>query len=164
MRAGKVAFSFDLPSGKWSSTYEGILDVGTVPDSFAWMWFMGPVHTVSTDPCAGLSSPVAQSVDELATALTTIAGTDAVGPTDLTVGGVPGKLVELTIHDDIPCSVDKFWLLGNVSLYPNALGSKIKLRILEVHGSPFIVYSDQAGRDQELEQEIEQVVESIQFD
>jgi hypothetical protein len=158
----KVAFSFDLPSDQWSSRYEGILEVGTFPDSYAWMWFMGPVHTVGTDPCAGKASSITPTVDGLAQALTTINGTDAVGPTDITVGGIPGKLVELTIHDDIPCAITDFYYLGDVSIHPNAIGSTIRLRIIDVNGSPMVVYSDQTNA--ELEPQIEHVVDSIRFD
>jgi hypothetical protein len=159
-----VSFSFNLPSDGWKSSDEGVLEFGTFPDSYAWIWFMQSIHAVSTDPCAGLSSQVTPSVAGLADALTTIGGTDPVGPTDVTVGGVRGKLVVLTIHGDIACDISHFWLLGGGSLYPNTIRSTIKLRTIEVNGTPITVYSDQASPNPELEQEIEHIVDSIRFE
>ena len=93
-----------------------------------------------------------------------LGGTDPVGPTDVTVGGVRGKLVVLTIHGDIACDISHFWLLGGGSLYPNTIRSTIKLRTIEVNGTPITVYSDQASPNPELEQEIEHIVDSIRFE
>ncbi len=157
-------FSFDLPSGGWSSQYEGNLEIGTFPDSYAWIWFLGPIDSVSTDPCAGVSLPVTPTAAAMANAVTTIGGTNAKGPTDVTVGGRPAKHVELTIQDGVACDLTKFWLFGDTSFYPGTLRSTIQLWIVDVDGSPFTVYSDQASPNAELAQEITQIVDSITFE
>jgi hypothetical protein len=157
-------FSFDLPSGGWSTRYEGNLEVGTYPGSYAWIWFLGPIDAVSTDPCGGESAPVTPTAAEMADAVTTIGGTDATGPTDVTVGGRPAKLVELTIQDGMACDRSSFWLFGDSSFYPNALGSTIRMWFVDVDGEPFTVYADQDNASKDLEQEISQIVESITFE
>lgn len=157
------AFSFDLTSSSWTSDHDGILQSGVYPDSFAWIWFNGPINAVSTDPCARTYAPVG-STAELADALTTIAGTAAVGPTDVTVGGLPGKLVVLTLPKDPACDRTTFWLFGDGSVYPNTQASTIKVRVVEVDGAPFIVFSDQATPNPELDHEIDRIVDSIRFD
>jgi hypothetical protein len=165
--ANTIPFSFVLPSSNWQSDDRatGILGTGTYPTANnAWMVFLGPIDRVSTDPCAAESKAVKGSTAEMANALTTIPGTDAVGPADITVGGRPAKLVTLTIHDDVACELSSFWLFGNVSLYPNTLESVINIRVLEVDGEPFIVYTDQSHPNPALEQEIQQIVDSITFE
>lgn len=160
-------FSFTLPSSSWASDsrLSGALLLGSAtPADSAWLLFLGPIGTISTDPCAGRSTPVGPSVAEMASALATIPGTDAVGPTDVAIGGRPGKLVALTIHSDVPCELSSFWLYGNVSLYPSSLDSKIRIWITELDGAPFIVYADQVGANPGLTQEIQQIVDSIQFE
>jgi hypothetical protein len=160
-----VRLSLELPTSTWTSSGPGDLQTGEFETSnHAWILFMGPIRAVSTDPCARSFTQVGPSVDEMATAVTTIGGTDAVGPTDITVGGLPGQLVTLTIHDEIACERGQFWLFGDTSLFPNTLESSIKLRFLDVGGEPFVIYSDQDRPNPELEREIQQIVDSIQFE
>jgi hypothetical protein len=161
---GEARFSFDLPNGDWSSKYTSNLETGTFPDSYAWIWFLGPIDAVSTDPCAGKRSPVNGSLSERANALTTIGGTDAVGPTDVTVGGHAAKLVELTLRGEPACSLTDFWLFGKTSFYPNTSQSRFRVWMLDVAGAPFAVYSDSASPDPDVEQQILQIVDSVQFE
>lgn len=100
----------------------------------------------------------------MASAVTTIGGTDATGPTDVTVGGRPAKLVELTIQDGMTCDLTSFWLFGDGSLYPNSLGSNIRMWFVDLDGAPFTVYADQDNPSADLEQEISQLVDSIAFE
>ncbi len=64
------------------------------------------IGNVYTDGChwrgTALDPPVGPSVDDLATALVTQGGPGTAAPTDVTIGGHPGKKVELSI----PASVD----------------------------------------------------------
>jgi hypothetical protein len=163
-----VPFSVDLPSSSWrTDEYDGTFQTGTFPEpGFAWFLFQQPFTVVSTDPCAGTTQQIGRSIAEQAEAATTIAGTDAVGPTDVTVGGRPAKLVELTLHDDIACDPSEFWLYGDGSMYPNALDSRIRIWFVDVNEvhSTFEFHSDQIGSDATVAGEIQQIVDSIQFE
>jgi hypothetical protein len=166
-----VPFSFTMPSPDWRSDRgEGTLDTGVFPQtSFAWFYFGGPNMWVNTDPCAGKRAPVGPSIAEQAAALTTIEGTDAVGPTDVAVGGRPAKLVVLTIHPDVPCAREfvlygKTFPGGGTMLYPNSLTSTIRVWFVDTGGQVLMIHSDQLGPNPKVEQEIQQVVDSIRFE
>jgi hypothetical protein len=167
-----VSFSFTMPSPDWRvERGDGTLETGAFPQtSFAWLFFGGPNTWVNTDPCAGKRAMVGPSIDEQAAALTTIDGTDAVGPTDVAVGGRPAKLVVLTIHPDVPCAVPGLELYGKTfpgggtTLYPNSLTSTIKVWFVDIGGQVLMIHSDQLGPNPKVEQEIQQVVDSIRFE
>lgn len=157
---GGISFSFETPSNGWvgSSQWTGMLNKGPA----GWIGFTWVYDEVATDACSGLSRPVGPSVDDLATAMTTIPGTEALEPTDVTVGGLPAKLVEFTINDDIACSPNEFMLFGPDTAYPNSLDSIIKVWIIEVDGNRTGIHSDQI-ESIPLQAEIEQIVDSVQF-
>lgn len=161
------SFSFAVPSTHWSSyRFSGMLETGTYPTAnYAWIG-MPSAHNrmVGTDPCAAKAKYIGGDANDLAIAETKIPGTHATGPTDVTIGGVPAKLVVLTIDPDIACAPSSFMLSGEGMNYPNSLESTIQMWFFERDGKTYEVYSDQAGNNQPLAQEIEQIVESIQFE
>jgi hypothetical protein len=167
-----IPFSFTIPSPDWRSDHgKGTLETGVFPQtSFAWIDFGGPNTWVYTDPCARKSATVGPSIAEQAAALTTIEGTDAVGPTDVAVGGRPAKLVVLTIHPDVPCAQQGFELYGMTSpgggttLYANGITSTIRVLFVDTGGQILMIHSDQLGPDPKVAQEIQQVVDSIRFE
>lgn len=162
----RLAFTFDLPTSGWSADFDGVIFRGTFPSADgAWVWMMGAIHSVSTDPCTGVTMPAGSSIVDMATAVTKIPGTDASEPTDVSIGGRPGKEVVLTLHPDIPCAIDKFWLFGDGSLYPNTLQSIIKVRFVDLGGGrTFTFYSDQDQPNDALDREIQQIADSIKFE
>ena len=85
-------------------------------------------------------------------------------PTDTTVGGLPAKLVTLTVDPDPPCDIDSFWMFGQTSLHPNSVDSIIKFWITEVDGQRFTILTDQSAPDSTNEREIQQFIDSIQFE
>ena len=161
-----ISFSFETPSEGWfSGSWTGMLEKGQFPSAnYGWVGFTWVFDRVSTDPCAGEATAVGPSVDDLATAMTTIPGTEALEPTDVTVGGLPAKLVEFTINDDIPCNPSKFWIYGQGSAYPNALDSTIRTWIFEVDGKRTGIHTDVMGANPELWAEIQQVIDSVEFE
>ena len=81
------------------------------------------------------------------------------------MGGLPAKLVVLTIDADPPCAMNEFWLYGaDLALsehrrqHPAALGHRGRQSALGA-STP-----DQAGPNPEVEQQIQQIVDSIQFE
>ena len=160
------SFTFDTPSEGWySREFTGMLETGTFPnDGYAWIGFTWVFDDPATDPCAGETASVGPSVDDLAMALTTIPGTDALAPRDAKVGGLPAKVVEFTIDDDIPCEPDAFWFYRPGSAYANSVDSTIKIWIFEVDGHRTGIHSDQIGSDPVLEAEIQEIVDSVEFE
>jgi hypothetical protein len=164
-----VPFSFTLPSSGWNTvpTIPGNIEIRpeTSPNGdSAWIDFMGTAEVVGTDPCAGLAAPVPQTAADVAAALARIPGTHAVGPTDVELGGLPAKLVVITISPDIPCAPTDFWLAGVASMYPDRLDSIVKNWIFDMDGKVRAIYSVQARPDPGLERQIQQIVDSIQFE
>jgi hypothetical protein len=164
-----VSFSFVPPSARWRSAGASIetgINTGSAPEGpdFAWINFPG-IGTVATDPCAGDGAPVGgSSVDDLAAALRTIPGTTTEEPVDVTIGGLPGRLVTLTIDPDPPCPMEEFRLFGGRSLYPNTVNSIIRIWITEVDGTRWAIYADHSNLNQQNGLEIQQIIDSIQFE
>lgn len=168
-----VPLSFAPPSLRWRSPAAGEIVAGTGTamgvreDDYAWILpgVLGDTAAVATDPCNGDSVAVnGSTIDDLAAALTTIAGMSAEPPTDTTVGGLPAKVVTLTVDPDPPCDIDSFWLFGQTSLHPNSVDSIIRFWITEVEGQRFTFLTDQASADPQNEREIQQIIDSIQFE
>lgn len=169
-----VPFSFAPSSADWhslgaSSPVKAIAigngtGSGAERPDFAWIVFTG-IRDVSTDPCVGESVAVdGTSVDDLVAALGAIPGTSAEEPQDVTIGGLPGKLVTLTVDPDPPCPMNQFWLYGDTSLYPNSAKSIIRIWITEVDGQRWSVHTDQADVNTRNDREIRQIIDSIQFE
>lgn len=157
------SFSFATEQTGWSSgPFEGMIVQSGSGDA-RWIAFFNPFEQVSTDPCSGAAQTVGPTVDDFANAMTTIPGTDAVGPTDTTVGGLPAKLVVLTIHADIGCAPTKFNLYGPNSAYPNNLSSVMSAWIVEVDGARYVFQAHYGAADSEAEAEISKIIGSIEF-
>jgi hypothetical protein len=164
---GGLRFSFEVPAEGWSGdpTWTGMLVTGRYPAvESGWVGFTWSFDNVATDPCVGGARSVGPSVDDLATAITTIPGIEAKEPTDTTVGGLPAKVVEFAINDDIDCAPTRFMLYGPKSAYPNSTDSTIKDWIFEVDGDRTGIHADVVGDDPALWAEIQQIIDSIQFE
>jgi hypothetical protein len=169
-----VPLSFALPSLRWRSPAAGEIVAGTGTamgvreDDYAWIlpgMFQGDMARVATDPCNGNSVVVnGSTIDDLAAALTTIPGMSAEQPTDTTVGGLPAKVVTLTVDPDPPCDIDSFWMFGQTSLHPNSVDSIIRFWITAVDEQRYAFLTDQSAPHAENEQEIQQIIDSIQFE
>jgi hypothetical protein len=182
---GGVSFSFAVPTSGWrSDRITGMLERGNpgapgAHSDYAYVSFDmdGTALRVFADPCGHvLGPPIGAAASALADAMTTIPGTDAVGPTDTTVGDLPAKLVELTLRGDITCSPNEFALYGvseDTWWYLHSLDSTIRDWIVEVDidlGPPnigrkrVVIHTDQAAPGDELAREIQQIIDSIRFE
>lgn len=157
------SFSFAVEQPGWSTAAFPAMIIKGPPTEQRWIAFFNPFDQVSTDPCTATAQTVGPTIDDFANAMTSIPGTDAEGPTDTTVGGLPAKLVVLTIHDDIDCSPQSFWLYGENSAYPNRLDSVMSAWIVEVNGTRYVFQSHHADTDAGAEQEIHQIIDSLEF-
>jgi hypothetical protein len=163
-----LQFSFEVPADGWSGdpTWTGMLLKRSSGRDLeqGWVGFTWSFDMVATNPCLGSSRSVGPSVDDLAIAITTIPGTEAVEPTDTTVGGLPAKVVQFTINDDIDCSPRMFWLYGQGSAYPNSTESTIRDWIFEVDRDRTGIHADVVGDSPELWAEIQEIVDSVRFE
>ena len=123
------------------------------------------------DPCADVLAPsIGRSAAALAAAVSTAPGTKLVsGPSDVTLGGRPAKHVVLTVREDVGCDPGFFYTWQDEMWGPfwggTNVGDTIRVWIVDVDGTRLFIEAEttkQAGSD--LEQEIQQIVESIRFD
>jgi len=174
MIRGGVRLSLNVPAG-WQSDGGPFIskDVGVAPDGASFLfWDLGPVG-VYADPCAQHAGPVVgPTTADLAAAMTTIPDTTLVsGPTDVTVGGRPAKHVVLTVSEDVACGVpgDEFYLWyadeENAARYASALGETLSVWIVDVNGTRLSIDAESyKGAGPEIEQEIQAMIDSIQFE
>lgn len=131
------------------------------------------------DPCANLLNPsVGPSAADLAAAVATAPGTALVtAPVDVVVGGRPAKYVVVSIREDLGCDPGFFFTwqaaMGGPLWMTTDAGDTIRVWIVDVDGARLFI-AGETHRDSgspayeafgpELELEIEQIVDSIQFE
>jgi hypothetical protein len=161
----------DIGSG-WTS-HDGFR-IYTQAGQAAFIFWTDPPANVNADPCAKepLDPPAGDTPDELAAAIASIPGTDLVsGPSDVTIGGYPAKLVTIQVREDVGCAPREFILWYREAdgpadgRWPDALGDTINTWIIDVDGS--IVWIDgewSVNTGPELHEEMRQIIDSIQFE
>jgi hypothetical protein len=177
MTMAGVPLTFEVTTDGWVSQGPYFLDKGHLdtPDSAGFILWTGsaPDNTYG-DPCAEtpLEPPAGASAAELAAAVSTVPGTELVsGPSEVTIGGYPAQYVVITIPEDIGCAPEAFylWYDGDppqeIGRYASELGSTIQTWIIDVDGT--LVWIDgetYVASSPEAAQEVEQIVNSIQFE
>ena len=138
-------------------------------------WPSAP-DNVYADPCAHTpqSPPPSATAAGLAAAVAAVPGTDLVsGPSSIDVGGRPAQHVVLTIREDLGCKPHDAYLWYDESTggakggwrWAEGLGATYRVWIIDVDGT--LVWIDGLyvpGAGPELGQEIEQIIDSIQFE
>ena len=176
-----VPLSFRVPTSGWFSN--GAWGIDKVPEQTldatakaalgaGFIFWVDDTPTgVYADPCAGVEAPpVGPSVADLASAVAAIPGTDLVsGPSDVVVGGHPAKQVVLTIREDIACAPQSFDLwyapTEGAARYATEVGSTIRAWIIDVDGKTVWIDGETyKGAGPEPGQEIQQIIDSIQFE
>ena len=169
VRSGK-SFSVDMPGSGWFSNGDYRIYTGSGQAAFIF-WTDAPTN-IYADPCTKepVDPPVGDTPAELAAAISSIPGTELVGgPSDVTIGGHPAKLVSIRIRDDIACAPGEFFLWYAQEpangRWPDALGDTINVWIIDVDGTNVWI-DGSAGRSTAptLQGEMRQIVDSIQFE
>ena len=182
MTLAGVPLSIELTTTGWTSSGDFGIDKGNfqsgAPDSASLLlWPASAPDNVYGDPCAEtpLDPPAGPSAAELAVAVSTVAGTELVsGPTAVTVGGYPAQHVVITIPDTIGCAAEQFYLWYDsdhpaapppgLYRYATAL-STIYTWIIDVDGTIVWIEGETfAHSGPEAAQEVQQIVDSIQFE
>jgi hypothetical protein len=181
-----VEFSFRVPAPDWTpgpinrdpdgmgfrtgSLYVSKSTVGPQGAEAVVFWTSLPTGD-DADPCGHLRGlAVTPSAADLAAALAKAPGTELVtGPSNVTVGGRPAKLVVLTVRKDVGCDPGFFYTWHDDMLGPfwpgTSVGDTMRVWIVDVAGARLFIEAETtkwAGPD--LEREIQQIVESIRFD
>ena len=122
------------------------------------------------DTCARLlSPPVGSSAADLAAAVSTAPGTELLrGPSNVTLGGRPARHVALTVRENVGCDPGFFYTWRDVyggALWPKTgVGATIRVWIVDVHGTRLFIEAETKQASRDLEQEAQQIVESIRFE
>lgn len=188
--AGAVSYSFAVPTSGWLSDtgVVGISAGGYSLNAEASVWFfdnyaffesdgqLPMIPAVLDDPCVHdslQSQSFEASLAGQAEAIASIPGTELVsGPSDVTVDSRPGQEVTIAVPDDVGCAREEFWLLFNQSegpgvFYPNWLGETLHVWLIDVDGEIFSIWAQvrsPGDASAALEAEIQQIVDSIQFE
>lgn len=162
-----IAFSFALQSAGWSGTREFGSFYLSLPGPGSNLAFHGPAR-VYADPCAGRLAPaIGPSAADLAQAVATIPGIHATRPREVTVGGLPAKHVTLVVRDDAACPDGQFflWETSFGGGRNSKVGHTISIWIVDVAARRLIIVSEAPkGSDPPVEQEIHEIIDSIEFD
>jgi hypothetical protein len=171
-----VQLSLEVKTDGWVSNGEFGMDKGTLdsPDSAAFIfWPPSAPDNVYANPClrTPLTPPAGSSPAELATAVSTVLGIELVsGPSAVSVGGHPAQHVVIRVPESIGCAPQEFYLWydadtpGNAR-YATAVNSTIYVWIIDVNGT--LVWIDGETNNvtgPEAEQEVQQIIDSIQFE
>ena len=169
-----VTYTFNIATSGWVSN--GVFGIDKSAEGFGptgagfIFWTDTPVG-IFTDPCAQTKGPaLGTSIGDLAAAVAAVPGAKLVGgPTDVTVGGHPAKLVVVNIPDDIGCEPQTFYLWYAPSVgaarYATALGSTYRVWIIDVSGTTVWIDGETfKGAGPGPAQEIQEIVDSIQFE
>jgi hypothetical protein len=184
---GNLRYSFAVPTQGWQVDEFGNLTGHTDSPDRADLWFFltsamynGPtvIPAAFDDPCAHDSfQAYDESLAGQAEALAAIPGTELVAnPSEVTVDSHTGLVTAIAIPSDPGCGNGEYWLLFNADCgeptldctnYPNWLGEVIQDWMIDVEDEIFNVraqvrFPDEASPD--LESEIRQIVDSIQFE
>lgn len=135
------------------------------------IYWAGFPEGMSAQPCADVIGPsVGSSAADLADAVSTAPGTELVaGPSDATLGGLPALAVVVTIRGDMGCDPGYFYSWEPFEM--GALwtgtepGDKIRAWVVDVDGTLiFVAAATHPGAGSRVEQEIQQIIGSIQFE
>ena len=165
-----VSFSLEVPTSGWISNGSFGIDKrpsGTLGGDFI-IWGSS-ADGIFADPCAGTEGPrVGPSAADLAEAVANVPGTEATGPSDVTVGGYPAKLVVVRVPEEADCAANDFYLWWDERLtgrYATEFGVTIRVWIIDVDGTLVQIDGETfKGTGPEIEREMQQIVDSIQFE
>jgi hypothetical protein len=174
---GGVPISFSIQTPGLSFDHGNAIGKGEYgqSDSLEIHFWSSSPENVYTDPCAHtpLSPPPSATAAGLAAAVAAIPGTDLItGPSSVDVGGRPAQHVAFTIREDIGCDPKEFYLWYDESTggasggweWAGRLGATHRVWIIDVDGRPLWINAESfKGAGPEIEQEIQQIVDSVRI-
>ena len=176
-----LGFSYRVPSAGWDPFGSLLLSksVEGPQGAEAIVFWAGFPDGTDADPC--INAPIERwTAGDVAAYIATAEGTQLVeAPTDVTVGGYPAKHVVVVVRQDAGCDPGFFYnwkaQTGGSLWVRSELGDRIAAWIVNIDGRLLFIGGEvhqdlgpgvpmtEGGRAR-LEQEIQQIVDSIQFD
>jgi hypothetical protein len=177
LRQGGIPFTLEVPTSGWVGQGGGSMNKGSFlsPAGATLGTIASGMDGVYSDPCAQVpDTTIGPSAADLAAAVAAIPGLDTTGPTEVTVGGLPAKMIVITVPDDIGCAPDDFFLWYDDGAcaghdpcprWASQLGQTLRVWVVDVDGERVWVEAETyAGATPEIEQEIQRIIDSIQFE
>jgi hypothetical protein len=166
----RVPFSFSLQAGdSWERFGSTSINkwISGGQDAEATIFWKTLPSAENADRCAPLPG---RSLADLAAAVASAPGTELVaGPSDVTVGGRAAKHVAVRVREDVGCDPGFFFTWpasdGGAFWLETMAGDTIRVWIVDVDGTPFVIEAEtRPNAGPEVEQEIQQFVESVRFE
>jgi hypothetical protein len=176
-----LEFSLAISSSGWVSRgYGADIRGGNIkkgsfeqPDS-AWV-LIWSIDGVYEDPCGQVAGPVlSDNPADFAAAVAGLPAATATGPSDTTIGGHPAKHVTLVFGADVGCAPNLYYPWYNdlacggsapCARWLSANSSTLRAWIVDVNGTHFWIEAETyEGASPELDQELREMVDSIQFE
>lgn len=162
--------SIALPTTGWRSNGDFYMDTLENPDSPNFFFWGVTPDGVYADPCNQVQGEaVGPSAAALADAVALLPGIELVsGPTDVVVGGNPGKQVVVKVPEDIGCPAGSFHLWYDAETggrWASFLNATIRVWIIEVEGATLWIDAEtDEDAGPEVDQEIQEIIDSIVFE
>jgi hypothetical protein len=168
-QSGSISATFTVPE-RWEG-FDGtcILPLaGTEAPAGTGICFLAVDGGLYRDPCHGTSGApdvlVGPTVDELAIALGAQTAYTATKPTDVTLGGYSGKLMDLQMPTDVASCDDGAFTPWSGSIHAQGPDNHWRLWILDVDGDRLIVNAtDFAATSDADRAEQQAIVDSMRF-
>jgi hypothetical protein len=174
-----VSLSIEIPSEGWVSNGEFGIDKDhqdSAESAGFIFWTKSTPDYAFADPCAkrppgGIGPDLGRSRTKLGEAVANVPGTELVsGPSEVTVGGRAATHVVITIPNDISCDPNDFFLWEDVKTrsarYATERNSTIYVWIIQAEFDSLVWIDGETYEESgpQAEQELRQIVESIEFD
>jgi hypothetical protein len=177
VRRDAITFSFAVPVSGWNSGTFGFTGHASTPEHTLVTFFPSTgTPGIFTDPCAheGLQQFEPSAAGD-AEALASLSGVTLVNPpSDVTIDGRAGQFVAISVPEDVGCANTEYWLGHDPTCgirvectwYPTWLGSTLRTWIIDFDNEVRlrIQAETRSPASEDLEQELQQIVDSIQFE
>jgi hypothetical protein len=167
-----VRFSFDVVRPFWES-YRSVLiaksEEGPQGAEAIVYWSRYP-ETDDVVACGPWANSPGISVDYLANAVSTAPGVEVIEPTsDVTIGGQAAKHVVVKVQENLGCDPGYFfnWRAqsGGALWQMTGVGDTLSVWILDMRPTPFLIVAEtNSDASQWLQEEVQQIVESVRFE
>jgi hypothetical protein len=158
--------TFTLPDGPiaWQGNMGGPFAV-FLGDASSNLLLFQVFNSVYSDPCPGTGQEISpnpgSSVDDLVTALAGLPGLTVTPPTDVTLGGVKGKLLTMTAPATSGCQV---WVLPLGATNDMVPGEQQRVWILDVSGQRLVVDAPAtSATTADMQAAVQSVLDSLQI-
>jgi hypothetical protein len=165
-------FSFDLTRSGWES-YRSVLiaksEEGPQGAEAIVYWSKYP-ETANVVACGPWANSPGNSVDYLADAVSTAPGVEVIEPiSEVAIGGQVAKHVVVIVRENLGCDPGYFfnWRAqsGGALWQMTVVGDTLSVWIFDMRPTPFMVVAEtNADASRWLNQEVDEIVESIRFE